>query len=1114
MVMLLILAAPRLSRAQDVDEVTLILGYPALGQVYLSAAFRGEAPLLAAGELLNMLYIPYDRNNGGLGMKGAYPSNADRWEIDPVNLQYVHNGQRKMLNANKFFLGETDIFLTTDLFEELFGIELTVNPYALMVSLRSEKPLPIDERRKRQEVRKRLKENAPENILKTFPMMYPRRRSLFAPGMLDYNVGVFGGQGFTQYNYTLNGGMELLGGDIQGSLGGFRSEATNAMNWSNVRWRYVFKGGMDAMGNPLISEISLGQINVSGPQGGRVRGISINNNPVVPRRVLDLFAIEGFTEPDSEIELLIGGQLVDFTRADELGYYRFTSPITYGTIRIGLRIYTPQGEVLMEDRQLQIPFTFVPRGVLTYNLQAGLEERAFQQGVSDDVIAHADMAYGVTNNLTVRAGMNHFTDTSGLPVYTPYGSASMRIFDQYLLNVDYLPNQMARANGSVFYANNTSLNFSYTEFYSQTQLNFLRQLREANVNYFVPLRIFKQASGFRIGAERYWYSDGEEFRYQVDVNTRIGPVITRLNYREEILNNRETEASIKRLATASLTYTVPRTPGLPVFVRGMFFRVQLRHDMKRFDPTALGGLQFSQTVFKTGRLTIAYDRDIVNRGNQLQLGLLWDLKSVRSGTITNLRSQRRNVDVTYGQNLSGSIGMDLRTGTFLPTNRDQVGRAGVTVRMFVDENDNGVYDKGEEIIPAKYVKLDQSATMYLGSDGLLRITQLQSYWTYRLTVDQNALPDASLSPRYTKFSFVADPNRFKMIDIPVYRTGTIEGFVYRSKGGGMLDPQPGLRLIMHREGDAEPLKPIRTFSDGGFYAFGLIPGNYTMVVDSTQLKYMRVVQSPDTLRFTIRAVADGDWIDNLEIRLIPPPEKDTTEPEPPMTLAELEYQLGMRLQATVKAFSEAQELFYRGQYADALAQVDTSLRRFPTDFAVALKGSLAFLLGNRRGAIDLWEEANRRNPFISLPDTGYIRPLVDSLHQNEWFAHRSARVEVDSVEQLTLYLIEQYEDKLGARLRAVVAAFTEAQELFYRRRFEEALEKVEQSLKIYPTDHALALKGSIAYVLGRPMEAWQLWYEARQRNPFIELPDTQILDRMTGVSPGLSTKDGKRLISN
>lgn len=1103
-------------RAQEVDEVALTFAYPALGQVYVSSVFRGDQPLLPLSELLSMFLMVHDKNSKNYGFAGYYPNKEDFWNVDPVSLVYSKKGNLKKLNANDVYIGETDIFLSPDIYLDLFDFKFTVNPYALTLSLEKSRLLPIEEYRKRQEIRKELKNQAPENVLKEYPLLYPRRRAVFAPGMLDYNVGINTGEGedarFTQYTFSMNAGIEFLGGDVQGGYSGSINSTDRDLNGtvSALRWRYVFKNGTNPNISPIISDLNVGQINLAGPYATRVRGFSVSNNPLVPRRVLDIFVIEGFTVPDSEIELLIGGQLVDFTRADEVGYYRFNTPLTYGNVRVGIRIYTPQGEVLFEDRQLQIPFTFVPRGTLTYNLQAGFEEAERQ--VSDRLSAHADISYGLSNNVTLRLGATQLpTGPSINPL--PYGGASIRVFDQYLFDVEMQPGKFTRMSGGVMYSNNTSINAQFIRFEGNSPLNLQGQQQTLNLNYFLPVSIAKRASGLRFGLDRNWFSDGFTLNYQMDLNARFGPLITRLNYREEIQNRRELVKDPNRLATAVVTYTIPRKPGLPVFVRGMFFRASIRHDMKRFDASALGSIQFSQTVFKKGRFTMGFDRDLLNKTNTLQIGLLYDFNALRSASQVALRQRNNNVTGSLSQTFSGSVGADLRHGVIVPTNRDQVGRSGVTIRMFVDENSNGEFDKGEVLVPSKSIRLDQSASILIGSDGMLRITQLQSYWTYRLSVDLNSLPDPNLMPLKKKFSFVADPNRFKLIDIPLYRTGIIEGFAYAERGG-VVQAQPGLRIIVHRVGDDEPIPVVRTFSDGGFYAQGLIPGEYSMVVDSTQLKFMGMRQYPDTLRFTIRTLPEGDWIDTLKIYL-KPAQPDSSKQDEILTLAQLEDILAKKLRTAVQAFSEAQELFYRGRFEQAMVMTDSSLREYTTDFAVAMKGSIAFMQGDKQAASNLWAAARERNPFVAMPDTGKIRIKTAVTLPDSLVAVPKPIGPSDTIAPLSDSAIFELELALGEQLRNSVTFFTEAQEKFYRLNFNDALSSIDSSLSYFESDHALALKGSIVYILGRKTEAWQYWYEAQARNPLIQLPDINLLDRLTTpIAEAPERNARKRLISN
>ncbi len=89
-----------MSFAQDVDEVVLTFAFPSVGQVYVNSVFRSEKPLLPVGEILSLLYIPYERNSNGLGYKGSYPNKSDVWEIDPAKLTVNKKGQVSKIESS------------------------------------------------------------------------------------------------------------------------------------------------------------------------------------------------------------------------------------------------------------------------------------------------------------------------------------------------------------------------------------------------------------------------------------------------------------------------------------------------------------------------------------------------------------------------------------------------------------------------------------------------------------------------------------------------------------------------------------------------------------------------------------------------------------------------------------------------------------------------------------------------------------------------------------------------------------------------------------------------------------------------------------------------------
>lgn len=844
-------------------EALLTLSHPGIGQFYINAVYFGDVAFLPLSEILSLAEIPFEQSENKLGLQGFYPEKKDTWKIDPVAGFVIIQGESEKLPADYFYLGELDLFLHPDYYKRIFGLEFTVNTYALSLELKSERILPVEEKKKREALRKRaLSQGGPQEDLN---MLYPRDRKILGLGVFDYALNYDRSKKGENIAFQVRAGAEVLGGDVQGAVTGGMQDGKVVTDFSGLRWRYVLPAGLKPEKNVLLSSVTLGQItSTSQTNGVSLTGFALTNNPVIPRQELDVFVVDGYTEKDSEVELLIAGQLVDFMRSDEVGYYRFNAPVTYGTIRLTIRIYTPQGEVIVQDRQLQIPFSFLPKGFVAYNIQGG-QLQAASDSLNSNLVGHADVAIGVSNALTVRAGLD-YGEAFGLEKRATSFGLSTRFFQQYLFNLDVLPDRYYRATSSVFYSNNINISAQYTEYVPQAVETGREQpLKDANLNIFVPFKLFGKFSGVRFGGDQQWLNEGYKGNIQADFNTQLGRITTRFNYRAQVTgvetNSELAPEFASGILTSSLTYSLPRSPSLPVFVKGMFIRAQARYNTQTKQIGSVN-LQLSQTLFKQGRFTFGYNRDVANATGQVQVGFLYDFSFIRSST----QYSQQKGDYSIRQSLTGSVAIDPASASLIPTNRDQVSRSGISVRMFIDQNENGRYDKGEEIVPAKAVRLDKSGNMLLGSDGILRITQLQSYWTYRLEVDIQALPDPTLAPKEKVFGFVAEPNRFKSIDIPLYRTGTIEGSVLIERAG-VLQGVGGLRLIVQRLGDPLPLETIRTFSDGAYYSIGLLPGKYTLSVDPKQLEFMNAKATPEILEFEIKALVDGDYLDKLDVLL-------------------------------------------------------------------------------------------------------------------------------------------------------------------------------------------------------------------------------------------------------
>lgn len=850
------------SQEPNDEEVMLGFRFPAIGGVYVSSILNDKTrqTYLPVTELFNLFEINYEPDVKNFTIRGSYLNPDNPFEINLSKL-YVKLGREVFaITPDDFRIGEVDFYLSPAIYEKVFGLVFTVNVDYLNLTLFTEKKLPVQEKIERELKRKKME--SAQGQKEDYPLAFKRSRKILGGAMVDYSLnGIFtnGSQGIT---YTFTGGMEVLGGDIQGTVVGTRTSGyPNSLRASSLRWRFAVRD------NPYFASFTAGQLSTTGLINRQIRGFSVTNDPIEPRRSYDTYVFDGNTDPESEVELYLNDRLIAYMRADELGYYRFNVPISYGTSRLSTRVYTPSGDVKLIDREMQVPFTFLPQGVVSYKLQGGVIETNILVEETDQYAGHGDVAVGVTKWLTASAGADYLAGElwTGRPFF--YGSVSSRIAKQYLLTADIAPDNYYRLSGSVMYPSDLSINLVYTHYPNIGLFNYQKATDDIAGSIYFPINLFGLTSGLRLAGQHTQLPGSTATKYNVDFSSRIWQFNLRINYRhafnivhENFINNEQT-------LITSLTYTIARTPGVPVYVRGMFIRAQTQYDFRdtRFTRSEL---QLSRTLFRNARLNVNLGYNFLNKMIATEVGFTLDLNVLRSTTTFNSVGN----SLALRESLSGSIGVDARNGKMELSNREQVGRSAVSIVSYVDNNNSGVYDKGDEILPYNAVTLDNPVTAKVGRDGVLRLSQLQSYYRYNLKINRNAIADPTLVPLKTEFSFVTDPNQYKRIEVAFYRGGILDGKVFVDKATG-VQPQGGLRLLIKGVSNNYETT-IRTFADGGFYVMDLPPGKYTMEVDQAQLDFLNVTYPPGVVKFEIQALSQGDYVEGLQVHLIPMPEEE------------------------------------------------------------------------------------------------------------------------------------------------------------------------------------------------------------------------------------------------
>ncbi|WP_069132826.1 SPOR domain-containing protein [Rhodohalobacter halophilus] len=850
------------AEAQSADqEVFLQFRHQGVVNTYVSAIYDQDKFYLSVSDLFESLRIDFSIDQGSLTVSGNYLGKG-RYVINLDSRQARFLDQEILLTADDYIITDFGYYLVPDIYYELFDMEFIVDFSNLAISLESPDTMPIVAQQEREQRRERLLRTQRELRRDFYPLRFDRNKSVVNGGFVDYNLTANINQTTNSYLYSTNIGAEIIGGDLQGTIFGSYSQNASSLRSSGLRWRYGVRN------NDWVSSVIAGQTTAEGLAPVAYTGIRLTNEPIEPRYLYDETVFTGNVDPDSEVELYRNNTLIDFTQADGSGSYRFTIPLTYGTSNYTIRAYSPTGQLTVRDARLQIPFNFLPPGEVNYTINAGRIDNPIAGSTERGLVSKANVSAGLTDRFTATGGVEYFEDFhDDLPTFT--GRISSRVSDSYLLSFEAANNAFYRASGSVIYPNNTSLNLDYTYYNTQGGIyNSSRNQSSIRANLFTPFSIGDWPLFLRWSVTNEQRETGAVTRYRVDFNTRIGRANLRFGYRDTQLGRLSFDTTPVARLNSSVTYNFSRSRDIPSPLRSLFIRAQTNFipSISRFEDAEI---QFSRNITRRGRLQFSAGRNFIGDFNLFRFSLTFDFNSIRSNT--TVRSTRNSTTLT--QSLRGSVGYDSNHNNFHFTNRQQVGRSGVAVRMYVDSNNSGRYDEGDELIPDNAIRIDRAGGNSFSKENVHYISQLQPYRQYNMTVNKGSISNPLLVPELEQFSIVTDPNQYKLIEIPLYMSGIVEGKIERQMPNGEMSGLGGLRLYLRQinvpEGAEPHTEEIRTFSDGSFYTYEVPPGDYVIEPDPTQLNFLDVTPDVATLEFEVRPLAEGDFVEGLAMTLLP-----------------------------------------------------------------------------------------------------------------------------------------------------------------------------------------------------------------------------------------------------
>ena len=829
--------------SQESEEVLVFLCVKNLGTCEIPAAIQGQDIYIPVVDVFNFLKIRTIPGNGFDMISGFYIYPKNTYQIDRTNNLIVYQSKTYHLSPTDFIVTETNLYLKLKYFQQIFGLESKFNFRTLTVLMTSELELPAIREMRLEQMH--LNINRLRGEFKSDTTI-ARKYPLFHFGMADWSINAnqqVNGINNTRLNLGL--GAIIAGGEFN-SLLLYNANQPFLEKQQYYLWRYANND------NQVLRQVMAGKIATQSISSifNPVIGLQFTNAPTANRKSFGYYTLSNYTKPDWTVELYVNNILIDYVKADASGFFTFNVPLIYGNTDVTLRYYGPWGEELTSKQSFTIPFNFLPQKEWEYKISSGIIEDN-----KNSLFGQARINYGLTRAITIGGGLEYNSSISTTKNLS-FFNTSIRLASNMLFSGEYAFGVRYKGLLSYHLPSDFRVELYYSKYNSGQQVIKLNYTEERRVMVSKPFHLFTIP-----GLSRFTLSQN----LVQDPNTDLPP--TKYTIPEFSLSgaargvgvNITTSAFIIDKMNRSIVSDASLSTTLP---RGILFTSQIKFDYKP-NKISIVKLSFEKHFIKRGVINISAQQNFITNSTLYQIGFRYDLSYIRLGC----SALQSNNTTSLSECASGSLIYQPQIN-YLNTNvNTNVGRGGLIFLPFLDINNNGKKDANEPKVSGLNVLVSGRGIQKSNKDTAIVISGLEPYTTCFVELDANSFENMAWRIKKTKMNIAIEPNKLKLIEIPISVVGEASGNVYIKK----KKEETGLGRISVCFYTKDSVLIIKTLTetDGYFSYLGLLPGSCYAKIDQEQLDKLQLTAFPSSIPITIKSGMDGDVIDGLKFILQP-----------------------------------------------------------------------------------------------------------------------------------------------------------------------------------------------------------------------------------------------------
>ncbi|MEO5943181.1 MAG: hypothetical protein ABIP30_01015 [Ferruginibacter sp.] len=809
------------------EEVDITLNCQNIGSADITSIIFQNKAYLPVKDLFDYLKIKNTVSPGYDSLSGFL--------LDP-SAPYVISKSKGSISFknNSFRLGEYDLilsddilFLNSDQLGKVFGLDCVFNFRSLSINLTTSLELPVIREKKQELMRQNIARLKGERKADT---TISKRAPFFHLGAADWDIASLHTNGFTNNIASLGLGGNLAGGEADLYLK-YNNKLPFNLHDQFFLWRHVNND------NTQLRQIKAGTIftGSTATLSAHLNGVQFNNIPTTYKTSFGTYLVTNTTEPGWIVELYVNDVLVDYTKADGAGFFKFEVPMVYGSSVIKYRFYGPWGESRSSEQTINIPFTFLPEKHFEYSLTAGI----LSDGLSSK-FSRLTLNYGLNKRITIGSGAEYLSSSPSAKLM-PFANVSLRLLPTLILSGEQSYGVVSKANLNYRFANKIQLDVNYLKYTEGQTVVKTNYLDEKKAVLSMPFQ-GKHYSGFgRLTIDRVTVPDSKFTTAELLLGGMAGGINANIT----------TFAYIEKLpviySKLSMTFRLPK---------GIRFTPQIQYDYsyKAFN-TIRGELE--KKVFRNTLVNIAYEKNSVASLSGCIIGVRRNFSFAQ----TNFSARVGDRSLMLSESVGGGLLFD-KNSYVAANDQKSVGKGGLLILPFLDYNCNGKRDKGEPDVKGLIVRVSGGLVERDAKKAAIRVSALEAYNKYFVTLDENSFDNPAWKITNKLIEVTATPNNYILIEVPVAVVGEVSGTVFIKDGAS----KNGIARIIVNIYDSNNKLVAKTLTefDGYFSYFGLAPGNYKASVDEAQLEKIKMLTNTAPQEFKINIKNEGDIVEGLE----------------------------------------------------------------------------------------------------------------------------------------------------------------------------------------------------------------------------------------------------------